>query len=339
MPKPIAKAGSPFWHFDFRRGGRRFHGSTGTKSKRAAQAFIDRKLAEIASGEADRKAAEKPRLTVTEVLGSYWTDHAGTLPSAATTWSQMNAITAHLPDARIPAADLSDAAVTAYQRARRAMVSDSTVNRETQCLRRALNWCVRRRGIEAPKIDWPGLALKEPKVRTRWLSEDEERRLLDALREDFRPLFLFCLWTGVRVAGARTLTWDRVDLGAAVARIEKKGGGFQDVPLTVGLVTLIANQPRACAEVFTYLSRGKARRRFTKDGWRKPWYAALEQAGVEDFRWHDLRHTAATRWRRQGADLALVMDMLGHASIASTVRYAHVGPDEARAMMEKVAKG
>ena len=73
---------------------------------------------------------------------------------------------------------------------------------------------------------------------------------------------------------------------------------------------------------------------FSKNGWRKDWWRALEAAGIEDFRFHDLRHTAATRVLRASNNLKVVQEMLGHSDIGTTARYAHAMIEDVRAAME-----
>ena len=113
------------------------------------------------------------------------------------------------------------------------------------------------------------------------------------------------------------------------------------IRMTPGLVDLLS-QARGDHPifVFTYLCRrGRAKRRksqrypFSRWGWRKPWQAALRAAGIEDFRFHDLRHTDATRTLRATGNLKLVQKKLGHAAIASTARYAHVTADDVHVAM------
>jgi integrase len=343
MSRPFKTAGSPHWQYDVQRRGRRFRGSTGTANKTAAQAFINRLIAEIASGEYDKQVieAQKESITVTQALGHYWLHVAEAQPSAGTTLSQMRALREGLGRvASYPMHELTQSHLMDYRRARRAVVAEATVNRDMQCLRRAINWCVKNRGANGPSIDWTALRLKEATERIRWLTDAEETALLEALREDLLPLFLFCLWTGVRVTGARTLLWQDVDLKARQARVRLKGGKTQVVHLTPQTMALIAAQPRdvppSGPRVFTYLSRGKTRAPITKDGWRKPWAQALAAAGVANFRWHDIRHTTATRLRRFGADLKLVQQILGHADLASTARYAHVAPDDQADVMDRM---
>lgn len=332
MPKPHKHPKSPYWQYDFQRQGRRFHGSTGTKSKAAAQAYIDRLIAEIAAG-----ITSKPELTLDQALGTYFETVSQHQSSAATTRSQIRALLSILKPGE-PISEIGAPVLTDYARRRRARVSDSTVNRELQCLRRALRWCHSNLKVSTPDLDWPALMLREPAERTRALSSDEQLRLFEALREDLRPLAQFCLSTGIRLGGARSLTWDRVDLPGARVTIRIKGGRWETLPIPVSAVVLIANLPRVegVAEVFTWQPRGGARRAISADGWRKQWANALNAANLPDFRFHDLRHSFATRWRRAGGDLFTLRRALSHKSLQSTLRYSHVDEQDIRVGLERI---
>ena len=77
---------------------------------------------------------------------------------------------------------------------------------------------------------------------------------------------------------------------------------------------------------------------FTQDNWRKAWQAVLGAAGVANLRWHDLRHTTATRLLKATGNLALVQHLLGHASVTTTMRYAHVMTEDLEAGMREVSR-
>jgi integrase len=107
------------------------------------------------------------------------------------------------------------------------------------------------------------------------------------------------------------------------------------------MVALLASQPKVGPRVFTYVcerdapARGDRPRRIkgqryplSNAGWYRKWKRALSDAGIEDFRFHDLRHTGATRLVRATGNLKLAMRQLGHADIATTARYAHATDDD-----------
>jgi integrase len=82
-------------------------------------------------------------------------------------------------------------------------------------------------------------------------------------------------------------------------------------------------------------SNGKGQR-YTCDGVRVLFGRAVKNAGLDDFRFHDLRHTTATRLRRAGAGLDVVADVLGHSSLVMARRYAHLGSADLRAAMDSL---
>ena len=178
------------------------------------------------------------------------------------------------------------------------------------------------------------------------LRSGEEARLFQHLRQDMHPLVRFGLLSGVRWMNAARLTWAQVDFEnrEIVFRTKSKrpGGEVHTLPITQAILVLLAEQRgNHPIYVFTYVckrSRGQRRKGerypFSKNGWRKDWWRALEAAGIEDFRFHDLRHTAATRVLRASNNLKVVQEMLGHSDIGTTARYAHAMKEDVRAAME-----
>jgi integrase len=117
-------------------------------------------------------------------------------------------------------------------------------------------------------------------------------------------------------------------------------------------VTIIANQPKAGPFVFTYICQ-KSRKEFidskrrkhparlagerypfTQWGWRRPWAQALKSAGIDAFRFHDLRHTRGTRILRATGNLVLAKDALKHKNIRTTLRYAHASDHDVRKALD-----
>jgi integrase len=69
----------------------------------------------------------------------------------------------------------------------------------------------------------------------------------------------------------------------------------------------------------------------------RDWYPALKKAGVSDFRWHDTRHTAASRLVMAGVDLYTVKEILGHKTLTMTARYSHLTPGHQRQALDRLA--
>ena len=197
--------------------------------------------------------------------------------------------------------------------------------------------------------EWGGLAvipaiklLALRNWRYRWLTEEEERRLLAAAPDHLRGLIIFLCDTGARLGEALTLTWANVDLDRSprgvVRFMETKSGRPRAVPLTDRVAYLLRRWRSAAAQngerVFLYRPEGRGNGACVNPGkpmpYRRPhgaWRTAAKAAGLADVRLHDLRHTFASRLVMRGVPLATVSRLLGHASIQMTMRYAHLAPE------------
>lgn len=351
---PFRREGSPYYHYDrtitVAGESRRIRGSCGTSNRVEARAVEDAAVQAARRELIDGPA--KAAVTLDTALGSYIAVVAASQPSFGTTTSQGKALIAGLGKA--PALHLiTHKTLIDYQIRRRAHVANATVNRELQLLRRVINHAGLALDARTPEIDWRKLALREPKERARELTPAEEARLFKALRPDFHALVRFCLATGCRVGSAIRLDWRDVDPDSrAIVLRMMKGGEHHTIPLSRGLAAILeplraqraAYLRKAPAKVrlsigervFLYRFRETAQLRpFTLAGWKKPWWAALETAGIPDFRFHDNRHTALSRMTRVKG-LKAAQRLAGHASITSTARYAHCEHDELREAMERV---
>src|SRR5438105_8397873 len=170
---------------------------------------------------------------------------------------------------------------------------------------------------------------KESQGRLRWLTRVEATNLLAACRKGknkaLPDLVEFCMFTGVRRGEALALTWDRVDRSRGVVRLElTKSGRRREVPLSSNADGVLARRwtPDATGYVF-----GKR----NWNAFRSAWEAALATAGLEGFRFHDLRHTFASWLVQRGRTLKEVQEALGHQTITMTMRYSHLAPDHLRA--------
>ena len=318
---PYRPKGSRFWHYDFQIGGRRFHGSCGTESHAAAKALeAEARVRAKATGPA------KGVFTLNEALGTYYTDVAQFQPSAKTTLSQSKMILTVIEGkTRLP--DLTNAEVLRFIARRRATVSNATVNRQLQLLGRALRHMGKFHAATLPDLALVEAALKEPGERKRELSWDEQARLFAHLRADLHPLVKFALMTGARVETITGLQWRDVDLRGQRMTFRLKGGEEMLFPINGELRAFLSALPRDCDHVLTYMHKARGARRPISPGGgglMADFRAALAAAGIQDFRFHDLRHTFATRMLRQTGNLKLVSRLLGHASIETTARYAHV---------------
>ena len=163
---------------------------------------------------------------------------------------------------------------------------------------------------------------KGSKVRVRYLTQVQARALLERLPAHQREVVMFALATGLRQGNILGLTWDRVDLGRRLVTIgdgDTKNGEALGVPLNEAALGVLERQRgKHPTHVFTY--KGERLRSANTRCWR----AALKAEGIEDFRWHDLRHTWASWLRQKDVPTWVLQELGGWKSETMVRRYAHM---------------
>lgn len=212
-------------------------------------------------------------------------------------------------------------------------VSNATVNRVLEVLRAILRKCVN-------EWEWLDRApyirmLKEPTRRIRYLTHQEAQRLIAALPAHLADMAAFSLATGLRRANVTGLLWSQVDLVRKLAWIhpdQAKARKAIAVPLNVDAVMLIQKQIGKHQQyVFSY--RGSPIIQVST----KAWYKGLEAAGIENFRWHDLRHTWACWHVQNGTPIFALQELGGWESPEMVRRYAHLSADHLAPYADKLS--
>ena len=161
--------------------------------------------------------------------------------------------------------------------------------------------------------------------RIRFLTREEAQRLLAELPEHLADMAAFSLATGLRASNVTGLQWSQVDVVRRLAWIhpdQAKARKAIPVPLNAEAVALIGTQVgKHLTHVFSF--RGQPITQVST----KAWYAALERAGISDFRWHDLRHTWASWHVQSGTPLFALQELGGWESAEMVRRYAHLAAD------------
>ena len=319
------------YHYEFEYRGHRFRGSTGCTSERESRSF-ERQRRQEAEKEAERRQAlGRAPLSWGLAATRYWQEagqhHRRT---EGVLWS-LAWLSRELGDGTRLSDINGGVGARLIAKRRGEGVSNATVNRTvSEALRRVLNraklW-----GEHLPPIEWRKHMLPEPRERVRELRAEEEAALFASLRPDYHPIVRFALLTGCRLAECVGLTWADVDWGGRVIWISGKGGKRASIPMppTVrGLLWPLQGQHPTAD--FTYAAekgsrdvRKGSRQPVTYEGLKTHWRRAKASAGVADYRFHDNRHTAATRVLRASGNLHIVKRMLRHEDIATTVKYAH----------------
>lgn len=214
------------------------------------------------------------------------------------------------------------------------LVKNATVNRYLALIRAIL----RRAALKWRWLEHPPMIelLPEDNERVRWLTEPEADSLIDALPDYYALPARFALATGLRQSNVLQLSWSQVDLKRQCAWIhakQTKAGSAIAVPLNAEAMAVL----KACQGAHherVFVKKGQP---FDKIESRL-WKAALEKAGISDFRWHDLRHTWASWHVMAGTPLHELMELGGWKTYKMVLRYSHLSADHLQKAADRIGK-
>jgi len=204
-------------------------------------------------------------------------------------------------------------------------VKAGTVNRELNCIRYMFNLAKRWKAFFGDNPVSISLSLRVDDKLERILSYDEEEKLLANCNEYLRDIVTIALNTGMRRGEILNLRWEWLDLKnciVALPQTHTKSQKTRKIPINSKLKSLLLKlsmRKRNQEYVFPSVSSESGHMEEVK----RSFITACKKAGIEGLRFHDLRHTAATRMIENGANIVAVSRILGHSDIKITMRYAH----------------
>jgi len=212
--------------------------------------------------------------------------------------------------------------------------SPARVNRITSLIRAVLRkaerfweWIDKAPAIRRLKVDVPP---------PRWLSESEETNLFKELPPHTQTLARFSLETGLRESNVTGLQWNQVDLEKKIAWInsnQAKANKAIGIPLSNIAIEILKNL-KGNHEIFVFTLRGNPLKKAGSTAFKN----ALSRAGIQNFRWHDLRHTWATRHVQSGTSLHVLQALGGWSSYDMVLRYAHLAVSHLAEHVNKMEK-
>lgn len=193
------------------------------------------------------------------------------------------------------------------------------------------------------------LATREESIRAdrdsanQWRADRKQELFADlrckAFADHLLPLVLISINTGVRQGELFNLAWSDVDFDGKTLTVEgdgSKSGQTRHIQLnSEAHQVLTAWRTSFTSETYVFPSRTGGR----LDNVRKSWYGVLKIAGIEQFRWHDLRRTFASKLVMVGVPINTVRELLGHSDLNMTLRHAHLAPDNKARSVEKISYG
>lgn len=317
------RKGSKTYYTNFSHNGQRIRKSTGTNNKVQAQEYEDKLKERLWKQE---KLGERPDYTWPEAAHRFVQENKKSIRGQKEDRQKILWLTKQLGD--IPLKLITSFQVqeliTALEKTHKA---PATINRYLSALRTILNraaneWVDKTTHDywldKAPKIK----ILEEPKRRIRFLSHEEAQRLIEITPTHLSDLIAFSLATGLRQSNVLFLEWSQIDEQARHAWVhpdQAKAKKPIAVPLNSAAIDVINRQKgRHRTRVFTY--KGKPLNTIEIRTWKK----YLKRAGIQNFRWHDLRHTWASWHVQAGTPLQVLMELGGWASMEMVLKYAHL---------------
>jgi integrase len=224
--------------------------------------------------------------------------------------------------------------------------SGATVNRYIAALSHALSFGVKDRRLLDRNPVSDIRRKKEPRGRTRFLSDEERAELLKACAKSvwqpLRTLVLLAITTGARKGELTRLRWADVDLKKGRALVhETKNDEPRTLPLAGQVLEALRDLKLMDSTRSEYVFPQPSGLPGPYEHFDAHWHAALDEAGITDFHFHDLRHTTASMLAAQGASLLEIADVLGHKTLAMVKRYSHLVVDHKAKVIERMiaAKG
>jgi integrase len=315
------------WWYSFMRNGERKQASTGqTNRKTAALIYAD-----ALSGVRERKEVEEiipasEDHTFDELRQRYMKSYS------KPTKSEGSAIRDEYSFKQLDKSfagrslkEITPKLISEYKDRRRAeKVTEGTLAKELQLLRNALNIAMREwEWIEA--TPFLKVKIETPKnAKERYLTQAEEKKLLDSCPDWLKEIVAFAINTGMRRNEILTLKWPQVDLDHRVITLlitknkEKRG-----IPLNERVFQLLKGK-MSRRKNSGYVFPSKVGNQISPNNLERAFRKARTSAGLMDVRIHDLRHTAASRMAQAGIDIYKVGTILGHKDVRMTKRYAHL---------------
>ncbi|MEN6333118.1 MAG: tyrosine-type recombinase/integrase [Phycisphaerales bacterium] len=224
-------------------------------------------------------------------------------------------------------------------------ISPATANRYVAFLKHVYNVAIRDGLTEKNPVTRVKL-LREDNSRIRWLRQDKDLDEEAALRKELDPeiwerYVLVAIDTGLRQSEQFSLRWEDCDMARRLITVrQSKSGRMRHIPMTDAVYQALLRMPSRLKSEWVYPAPSSSHRNsmakkqppphLTFPSIRKTFESAVEKAQLNNFRWHDLRHTFASRLVMAGAGLRDVMDLMGHASLTMVLRYAHLSPAHQR---------
>jgi integrase len=331
----LYKRGSVWW-MSFTYQGKQIKKTTGTNDKKLALRIFDKVKGEVA----ERKWFEKlpgEDLTFKEMMERYMTEHSAR-NKAPRSHVRDKSLRDHLVGhfGEMTLAEITPSQISEYKTKRREEgASPRTLNYELALMSHTFNIAIK---------DWewvrenPVKKVSREKVNNqieRWLTLEEQKNLLDKSSKWLQEIILFAVNTGLRQSEILDLKWPQVDLNRkTITILEQKNQGRDTLPLNEGGSKILKERSRIRQPETDHVFYNGNGKKVDGGVLRRGFNLAVKKTGLKHLRFHDLRHTFATRLIQAGVDLYTVQKLGRWKNISMVMRYAHHYPESLRSGVE-----
>lgn len=328
------------WWIKVRHDGKKVETSLGTSNRKLAQAIEAKIRTEIIEGSYFKKSKGK-KITVASLIDKYIAEHSKPNKGEFTYKNDISLskkIVQQFGNQYLN--DVKPMHISKFITERRSDgVGDVSINHELRLLRHAYNLAIH----EWELVDeTPFARCKIPSgdvKRVRYLSQDEEARLMDALPKWLKPIVMIARETGLRLSNIINLEWSQVNIFSRMINLAiTKNGDPHSVPMTDNVLKILKALYMAKENDYVF-GYGKGGKPFNRHWVSKSFKDSCKKAEIENFRFHDLRHDFCSKLVQKGADLYSVAGLAGHKDIKTTQRYAHLSPEKLRSTIQKLNSG
>jgi integrase len=339
----LYKRGSIWW-MSFTYAGKQVRKPTETTDKKLAQRIYDKIKGEIAEGKWFEKLPGES-MTFREMMEKYMSEHSK-INKAPKSYIRDKSLADHLVGnfGDMYLTEIAPKAIAEYKVMRRMeKASPKTVNNELVLMGHAYNMAIREWELAENNPVKKVAKEKVNNIIERWLTIDEEKALLKVSPKWLQEIISFAICTGLREGEILDLKWHQIDFSRKTLLIsEQKNRCVDTLPLNDTALSILQTKFEICPTGVQFVFINGCATRINARNLIRAFHSVLVKAGIKNFRFHDLRHTFATRLVQNGVDLYTVQKLGRWKTISCVMRYAHHYPESLRSginVMDKTMSG
>ncbi len=319
------------WTIQLRHNGRLVRRATGTSNKKLAQEIEAKRKIELVEGKYFDKGQGNKK-TFRELTEKYMTEYA--IKKAVGSKLRDGVSLKHL----LPEFGDKYLSQIIPNQIARYKVKREQEGASPKSINHELGFCKHAFNIAIKELEWlqdnpftKVSAEKLPQPRVRYLTRDEFDRLYQICNDWLKTIVQIAVNTGMRQDNILSLTWQQIDLSREIINLEHtKNGERLGLPMNEPVKKLLSELNKVRHINSPYVFHTSTGNRISAKTVRQGFHRACKKAGIQDFRFHDLRHTFASWLVQKGVSLYEVQRLLGHKTGEMTRRYAHLAPDNLR---------